>query len=135
MRGTVPCVDCKGTGKWPTQNNPEGVHFACKGTGSLKEMSEKQVAFIRALFMELTKMNIIVKDSNEYHEMVNTMKNHLNGVALRSSRWASDKIEEYKARKNRVLNPKKPVYSVEPEQWDEPQWVTEEWKAGEADIY
>lgn len=63
--------------------------------------------------MELTKMNIIVKDSNEYHEMVNTMKNHLSGIELRSSRWASNKIEEYKARKNRVLNPKKPVYSVE----------------------
>jgi|GEM_PF-4343640 len=75
--------------------------------------------------MELAKMNIIVKDSNEYHEMVNTMKNHLSGVALQSSRWASDKIEEYKARKNRVLNPKKPVYSVE---YVEPQ---EE----EADIY
>ena len=85
--------------------------------------------------MALVKMNIIVKENNEWHEMVNTMNQHKGGITLRSSRWASDKSEEYKARKNRVLKPNKPVYSVEPEQWDEPQWVTEEWKAGEADIY
>lgn len=94
-------------------NNPEGVHFACKGTGSLKEMSEKQYKFIRDLFKELMKMNIIIEDSNEYHEMVQTMNNHRNGIQLQSSKWANNKIEEYKARKNRALNPKKPVYSVE----------------------
>jgi len=103
-------------------NNPEGVHFACKGTGSLKEMSEKQISFIRNLFKELIKMNIINKDSNEYHEMVQTMKNHLNGIELRSSKWGSNKIEEYKNRKNRVLNSKKPVYSVE---YIEPQEETD----------
>ena len=113
----------------------DGTCFRCKGTGSEKAMSIKQYNFIKELFMALVKMNIIVKENNEWHEMVNTMNQHKGGITLRSSRWASDKIEEYKARKNRVLKPNKPVYSVEPEQWDEPQWVTEEWKAGEADIY
>ncbi|NBR24191.1 MAG: hypothetical protein EBU08_10550 [Micrococcales bacterium] len=116
----------------------DGTCFRCKGTGSEKAMSIKQYNFIKELFMALVKMNIIVKENNEWHEMVNTMNQHKDGITLRSSKWASDKIEEYKARKNRVLKPKRPVYPVEFEQWDEPQWVTEEWKAGEdaeADIY
>jgi hypothetical protein len=91
----------------------DGTCFRCKGTGSEKAMSIKQYNFIKELFMQLAKMGIIIKDSNEWHEMVNTMVEHRDGIKLQSSKWASNKIEEYKARKNRVLNANKPVYSVE----------------------
>jgi hypothetical protein len=91
----------------------DGTCFRCKGTGSEKAMSIKQYNFIKELFMDLTKFKVIIKDSNECHEMINTMIEHRDGIKLQSSRWASNKIEEYKARKHRYLNRNNPVYSVE----------------------
>jgi excinuclease UvrABC ATPase subunit len=82
----------------------DGTCFRCKGTGSEKAMSIKQIAFIRQLFVTLVKLNVIVQHSNEWHAMVNTMNAHKNATALQSSKWASNKIEEYKNRKNRFLN-------------------------------
>lgn len=119
----LTCEGCKGTGKWPTLNNPEGIHFACKGTGSLKAMSEAQYSFIRVLFMELVTMNIIVKNDDEWNKTVNTMKNHKAGIALQSTRWGSNKIEELKARKKRAFARVNPA--PYPEQHGEPQEETD----------
>lgn len=96
---TIKCEACAGTGKWPTLRDKEAIHFACKGTGKLKEMSEKQYSFIRELFMKMVVLGIISED--EQAEMKETMLNHKNALVLQTSKWASNKIDEYKSRINR----------------------------------
>jgi hypothetical protein len=112
MQGTIRCEGCAGTGTWPTLSNPEAKHFECKGTGSLKEMSNPQINFIRGLFMELVRMQVIVKDDETWNRVVLAINDHKDGIKLQTSRWASNLIEELKARKNRHIN-KKEVQEVD----------------------
>jgi hypothetical protein len=97
--GIIKCEACEGTGRWPTLQNPNGIHFACKGSGRLKEMSEKQYSFIRELFMKMVVLGIISED--EQRELTKVMLAHKQAVTFQTSRWASNKIDEYKSRINR----------------------------------
>lgn len=97
--GIIKCEACGGTGKWPTLQNKEGIHFACKGTGRLKEMSEKQFSFIRELFMKMVILGIISED--EQSQLTKVMNDHKHAVTFQTSKWASKKIDEFKSRINR----------------------------------
>lgn len=116
LAGFHSCEKCIGTGKWPTQKNPEGKCFNCKGTGRIlfKPMSEAQIKFIRSLFKQLVSLQVRADQSNdellieelelsffskeEQDEMISVMKAHKALEFQLSSRWASNKIEEYKDR-------------------------------------
>jgi len=102
LQGTITCQACGGTGKWPTLTDREGIHFACKGTGKLKEMSEKQYLLIRELFKEMVNLQIISEE--EQASIIEIMLNHKQGLELQTSKWASNKIDEFKSRKNRHKN-------------------------------
>lgn len=114
--GLVKCEPCLGTGKYVSMTVSDGTCFRCKGSGSEKAMTIKQYKFIKTLFMLLVGKSIIVEHGNEWHTMVNTMLNHKNGVTLQSSRWASDKIEAYKSRLNRLTDVNKKQEAIESQQ-------------------
>lgn len=101
---SIKCDKCAGTGKWPSIKNPEGLHFSCKGTGILKEMTEKQYSFIRVLFNKMVDLEII--SGNDQEAMIKTMLGHKDNTNPKSVMWASDKIEEYKSRINRFNSSK-----------------------------
>lgn len=111
LQWTIRCEACSGTGKWPTQKNPEGRHFKCNGTGHLmvKAMSDKQLNFIRNLFKELVEMEVIIKGDGLWNDIVNTMQNHKQAAAIEnvdgmlSTHDASDIIEMLKDRKSRHI--------------------------------
>lgn len=125
LAGFHSCEKCNATGKWPTQKNPEGKCFSCKGTGRIlfKVMSEAQIKFIRSLFKQLVSLQdkadkipalpwaLLANDESlieelelsffskeEQDEMIAIMKSHIALEFQLSSRWASNKIEEYKDR-------------------------------------
>jgi len=66
--------------------------------------------------MLLVEKSIIVEHGDEWHTMVNTMLNHKNKVTLQSSRWASNKIESYKNRLNRLTDVNKKQEAIKGQQ-------------------
>ena len=111
LEWTTRCVACNGTGQWPTLNNPEGKHFACKGTGVVKvsQMTTKQINFIRGLFNELVRMDVICEGDSLWNSVVTKMRNHKDAVAIENiegmltTKDASDIIEMLKDHKSRAL--------------------------------
>lgn len=111
LQWTTTCKPCRGTGKWPTQKNPEAQCFRCKGNGRvmMKAMSDKQVDFIRGLFNELVRMDVICDGDGLWNSVVTKMRNHKEAVAIENidgmltTKDASDIIEMLKDHKSRAL--------------------------------
>jgi hypothetical protein len=111
LEWTIRCVACNGTGQWPTLKNPEGKHFACNGTGLVKisQMTPKQINFIRGLFNELVRMDVIAEGDGLWNSVVTKMRNHKDAVAVEdidnmlTIKDASDIIEMLKDHKSRAL--------------------------------
>jgi hypothetical protein len=111
LQWTIRCEACSGTGKWPTLKDYEGKHFACKGTGSVKvsAMTAKQINFIRGLFNELVRMDVICEGDGLWNSVVTKMRNHKDAVAIENiegmltTKDASDIIEMLKDHKSRAL--------------------------------
>lgn len=114
LQWTIRCEACSGTGKWPTLKDYEGKHFACKGTGSVKvsAMTAKQINFIRGLFNELVRMDVICEGDGLWNSVVTKMRNHKDAVAIENiegmltTKDASDIIEMLKDHKSRAIRKK-----------------------------
>ena len=92
------CTKCSGTGKYhtPLKDGSIGKCFACKGTGtktvSNKDMTDKQVKFIRDLFKQVRQF----MTEDQINNLVNAMQAHINGTEVRSTTWASSAIDKLK---------------------------------------
>jgi hypothetical protein len=75
----------------------------------VKAMSDKQVGFIRGLFNELVRMDVICDGDGLWNSVVTKMQNHKEAVAIENidgmltTKDASDIIEMLKDHKSRAL--------------------------------
>jgi len=95
---TNPCMKCLGTGKYnvPLKDGSIGNCFACKGTGTKmvndKNMTDKQVKFIRDLFRDVKQF----MTEDQINNLVKAMQAHINGTETKSIKWASSAIDKLK---------------------------------------